>query len=176
VAKQRRTRRRRNEILGWSAAVPICRRRTGAHRLIVMLRLLIVLFACSHAAFATAAPVDGVMVPAMKTSIYVGSVTLTTSEFRRSGDEFSATYEAKVFPWFFWSETGGITMRVPEAELARLAQGETIEFTGDAFNHKNKPRKVTGRAQPADNASGKIKVRIHVDDVELIFNGPYQLK
>jgi hypothetical protein len=141
-----------------------------------MPRPLLTLLFLIAAATASAVQFERVMVPAIKTSIYVGNVTLTTSEFRRSGDEFSATYEAKVFPWFFWSETGGITMRVTEADLARLARGESIEFTGEAFNHKNKPRKVTGRAQPDDDASGKIKVRIHVDDVELIFNGPYQLK
>lgn len=117
-----------------------------------------------------------VSVPTMKTSIYVGSVTLGTGTFERNGEQWATTYEAKVFPWFFWSETGRITIKVPEADLARLAKGETVEFTGEAFNHKNKPRKVTGRAQPADPASGKIKVRIHVDDVELIFNGAYRFE
>lgn len=116
---------------------------------------------------------ERVSVPAMKTSIYVGSVTLTTGEFLRDGEAFATTYEAKVFPWFFWNESGRIVIRVPAAELERLARGETVEFEGDAQNHKGKPRKVTGRAQPADASSGRIKVRIHVDDVELIFNGPY---
>lgn len=123
-----------------------------------------------------AEPWTGVKVPAMKTSIYVGSVTLTTGDFARTGEDWATTYEAKVFPWFFWSETGSITIRVPAGDLDRLARGETIEFTGDALNHKNKPRKVTGRAQPADAATGRIKVRIHVDDVELIFNGPYHFR
>jgi hypothetical protein len=114
-------------------------------------------------------------VPSMKTSIYVGSVTLSTGTLQRAGDRWSSTYNAKVFPWFPWSEHGDITITVTEADLARLAKGETVEFTGDAKNHKGKPRKVTGRAQPANDRSGKIKVRIHVDDVELIFNGSYEL-
>ena len=114
-------------------------------------------------------------VPAMKTSIYVGSVTLGTGTFARSGDKWATTYDAKVFPWFPWSEHGDITITVTDADLARLAKGETVEFTGDAMNHKGKPRKVTGRAQPANDHTGKIKVRIHVDDVELIFNGSYEL-
>ena len=145
--------------------------------MIVRFILLTALLFTAARAAESAAPaptLDRVIVPPMKTSIYVGSVTLTTSAFRRDGDKFAATYEAKVFPWFFWSETGGITITVTAADLARLARGETVEFVGDAFNHKNKPRKVTGRAQPADARSGKFKVRIHVDDVELIFNGPYQ--
>ena len=40
---------------------------------------------------------------------------------------------------------------------------------------EGKPREVTGRVYPAGPNSGKIKVRIHVDDLELIFNGTYTL-
>ena len=116
-----------------------------------------------------------VVVAPMKTSIYVGSVTLTTTDFLAQDEGFQATYEAKVRPWFFWSETGRITIRLPATELARLTQGHAIEFTGEATNHRNKPRTVTGRAQPAGANSGKIKVRIMADGIELIFNGSYQL-
>jgi hypothetical protein len=116
-----------------------------------------------------------VVVGPMKTSIYVGSVTLTTTDFVQQGDTFSATYEAKVRPWFFWGETGHITIRLPAGDLTRLALGQTVEFTGDAANHRNKARAITGRAQPADPLSGKIKVRILADGIELIFNGTYQL-
>ena len=146
---------------------------------VVFVRLLILglgLLVASRAAEVGAPGFERVNVPPMKTSIYVGSVTLTTSAFVRDGETWSATYDAKVFPWFFWGETGSITIRVPAADLARLARGETVEFTGDAQNHKKKPRRVTGRAQPADAATGKFKVRIHVDDVELIFNGPYRFE
>ncbi|MBL9218391.1 MAG: hypothetical protein JNG82_07880 [Opitutaceae bacterium] len=116
-----------------------------------------------------------VAVAPMKTSIYVGSVTLSTTDFLAQDKGFQATYEAKVRPWFFWGETGRITIRLPAAELARLTQGHAIEFTGEATNHRNKPRTVTGRAQPAGANSGKIKVRIMADGIELIFNGSYQL-
>lgn len=117
---------------------------------------------------------DRVQVPALKTSVYVGTVTLTTGDFVRAGDGFDSTYEAKVFPWFFWSEHGRITMQVPVAELEKLARGERIDFTGDALNHKGKARRVTGRAEPTDLTSGRIKVRIHVDDLTLVFDGTYR--
>lgn len=142
-------------------------------------RLLLALLLFAHAL--SAAPLakpewNRVDVPALKTSIYVGNVTLTTSAFKRQGSEFSATYEAKVFPWFFWSEMGRITINVTDEDLSKLARGERMEFTGEAFNHKEKPRHVTGYADPTgDGSTGKIKVRIAVDDVELIFNGPYEL-
>lgn len=117
---------------------------------------------------------DSVSMAPVRTSIYVGSVNLITSEFHRNGDQFTATYEAKVRPWFFWNETGRITITLPYADLEKLGRGERVEFTGEAFNHKNKPRHVTGRAERTDAATGKIKVRIGVDDTELIFNTTYR--
>jgi hypothetical protein len=142
------------------------------------LKLCLCLALGGVAALAADLPPPGpgrVIVAPMKTSIYVGSVTLTTEDFVQTGDEFASTYEAKVRPWFFWSETGRITIKLPGSDLARLALGQTVEFVGEAANHKNKPRTVTGRAQPAEPLSGKIKVRIMADGIELIFNGTYRL-
>src|SRR5882757_2117978 len=120
-------------------------------------------------------PSPRVLVAPMETSIYIGSVTLTTTDFLQTDETFAATYEAKVRPWFFWSESGKITIKLPVTDLTRLALAQPIEFTGEAANHKGKPRTVTGRAQPADSTSGKIKVRIMADGIELIFNSTYQL-
>ncbi len=117
---------------------------------------------------------DSVTMAPVKTSIYVGSVNLITSDFRRDGDTFTATYEAKVWPWFFWNETGSITITLPFADVQKLSRGERVEFTGQALNHKNKPRHVTGRAERTSPANGNIKVRIGVDDTELIFNTTYR--
>lgn len=117
---------------------------------------------------------EHVTVAPMKTSIYVGSVRLSTGIFERKGSTLAATYEAKVVPWFFWGETGRITITLADADLAKMARGETAEFTGEAFNHKNKPRQVTGRVQPATATAGKIKVRIMADGIELIFNSTYE--
>ena len=73
----------------------------------------------------------------------------------------------------FLGEAGRITISLTDSDLANLAKGQTAEFTGDAVNQRNKPRKITGRAQPTDASSGKIKVRVLADGVELIFNGTY---
>jgi len=119
---------------------------------------------------------DRIAIAPMKTSIYVGSVTLTPGVLVRSGSTLSSTYEAKVRPWFFWGETGQLTITLTDAAQASMARGERAEFTGGATNHKNKPRTVTGYAQPADASSGKIKVRIMADGIELIFNGTYRFE
>ncbi len=119
---------------------------------------------------------DRITVPTMKTSIYVGSVALTTGVFERHDSTLSTTYEVKVRPWFFWGETGNFTISLSAANLASLAKGETVEFSGEAVNHRHKPRQVTGRAQPLDATTGKFKVRIKADGVELIFNSTYRLE
>jgi hypothetical protein len=119
---------------------------------------------------------ERVDVAPMKTSIYIGNVSLTTGTFERRGSTLVTTYSARVWPWFFWSETGKITITLTDADLAKMARGETAEFTGEAANHRNKPRTVTGRVQPASATSGKIKVRIVADGVELIFNSTYQFE
>ncbi len=117
---------------------------------------------------------DHISVEPMKTSIYLGNVTLTPGVFERKGSTLAATYEARVFPWFFWSETGRIVITLKDADLANLAKGEKAEFTGDAVNQKSKPRKVTGYARPVDATTGQFKVRILANGVELVFDGNYR--
>ena len=110
----------------------------------------------------------------MKTSIYIGSVRLVTAVFARQGDNFEATYEVKVFPFFFYNESGRITLRLPDPELRRLAGGETLVFNGEAVNHRKKKRSIEVRAEPADAARGKLKISIMADGIRLIFHGTYR--
>jgi hypothetical protein len=140
------------------------------------LLLLAVLGAVANlpAADAVAPAWDRITVAPMKTSIYVGSVTLTPGIFARHGDAYTTTYAATVWPWFFWGETGTVTIKVTANDVARAARGETVEFAGAGANQKGRPRQVSGRVQPADGTSGKLKIRIKVDGIELVFNGTYR--
>jgi len=117
--------------------------------------------------------------PRMKTSIYIGSVTLITGVFSLSPgattSTYTATYEAKVSPWAWWSEAGSIALNFTPADHERLLKGETIELTGEAKNGKGKLRQISARAQPADATSGKIKVRIGAGGSTLIFNSTYRV-
>ncbi len=145
---------------------------TGMHRLRRALFVLLLTTAPSL----RASPPARVDVPELRTSIYVGSVRLTNDGFRRESGAYVADYEARVFPWVFWGERGRISISVADADFERLARGEQVDFTGEALNHKGKPRTVTGHARPVDPRSGLLKVRIRVDDLELIFNGPYRFQ
>jgi len=111
--------------------------------------------------------------PSMKTSIYIGSVTLITGTFTLDGGRYVTTYEAKVSPWTFWSEAGDVSLTVNPGDYPRLLAGETIEITGEAKNGKGKLRTISARAQPANATSGKIKVRITASGTTLVFNGTY---
>lgn len=115
-----------------------------------------------------------VVAPA-KTSIYVGSVQLTTPPFVRTGDTYRAGYVAKVFPYFFSNESGELRIEIPDEALRRLEAGERIEFTGVAERTDGLTRTVTGWATPDSPAHGRLKVRVAVSrKIELIFNTQYR--
>jgi hypothetical protein len=115
-----------------------------------------------------------VSVETAKTSIYIGTVTLTAPVFVRQGITYSTTYAAKVFPYFFYNEKGSLSIDVPDADLRKLERGEAIDFTGEAKTTGGEERHVEGRAQPTDANSGKLKVRVFVSKkIQLIFNTTY---
>ena len=124
-----------------------------------------------------AGPYDTAMVETVKTSIYVGSVTLITTPFQRTDGVFAADYKAKVFPYFFSNEHGKLWIPFSDDELARLAKGEVIYFNGHAENSDKEQRRIEGRAVPADATHGKLKVRVFVTPkIELIFNTTYRFE
>ncbi len=110
-----------------------------------------------------------------RTSIYIGAVTLRMPPFAREGATYASTYSAKVFPFFFYNEAGSLSIHLTDEELRQLAAGQRVEFKGEAFNEQGEPRRVEGHADPADERSGKIKVRVWVSkNIELIFNTTYR--
>lgn len=96
--------------------------------------------------------------------------------FVRQGGVYRSTYRAKVFPFFFFNEHGDIAIDFPDDSLRRLRRGETVHFKGHAANSDGHGRRIEGRAVPdAANADhGRIKVRVWVGRVELIFNTTYR--
>jgi hypothetical protein len=116
-----------------------------------------------------------VAVEPVKTSIYVGNVTLTMPTFTREGGTYATTYAAKVFPYFFYNEKGKLWIDFSDDELRRLERKEVVNFTGHATSDDGEPRRIEGRAAPDDAATGRIKVRVFVSKkIELIFNTTYR--
>lgn len=120
-------------------------------------------------------PFEKVDLAPAKTSIYLGSVTMTMPTFVRKKGRYEADYTAKLFPYFFLNEKGRLEIEAPDETLAKLARGEVVEFKGRAVRDDGVERRVEGKATPADAASGKVKVRVFVTKkLELIFNTTYR--
>jgi len=118
---------------------------------------------------------DTVEVAPTKTSVYIGTVSMTMTGFKRKAGAYTADYVAKVFPFFFYGEKGRLTVELSDDALRRLTRGETVEFSGRAWNEAGEERRVEGKATPADTTAGKLKVRVFVTKkIELIFNTTYQ--
>ena len=119
---------------------------------------------------------DWVEVAPTKTSIYVGSVSMTLTPFARQNGIYHSSYVAKVFPYFFWGEQGWIAIELSDDALRQLAQGEVVPFKGHGVSDDGEERHIEGRAVPTDANSGKIKVRVFVSKrIQLIFNTTYRI-
>lgn len=117
---------------------------------------------------------DHVTVDPAKTSIYVGSVTLSFTPSTRKAGIYAADYTAKVFPYFFMSEKGSLTLDAPDEVMRRLASGEAVDFIGRGTSSSGAARRFEGRATPTDAANGKLKVHVFVSKrIDLIFNMTY---
>ncbi|HTZ21255.1 MAG TPA: hypothetical protein VMC06_10270 [Opitutaceae bacterium] len=109
-----------------------------------------------------------------KTSIYIGTVSLALPPLERRRDEYTTTYEAKVFPFFFYNETGRLWIECSDEQLRRLERGERVAFQGRAQRANGREHRVEGTVTPTDAASGRVKVRVFATmSVELIFNTTY---
>ena len=110
-----------------------------------------------------------------KTSIYIGTVSLVLPPLERRQGEYTTTYEAKVFPFFFYNETGRRWIECSDEQLRQLERGERISFQGRAQRTDGNEHRVEGTVTPADVSSGKVKVRVFATrSIELIFNTTYR--
>ena len=143
--------------------------------LLCALRLLPIGAVPATAAEAPLARFEHVEVAPAKTSIYVGTVSLTMPTFARANGIYETTYVAKVFPAFFYNEKGRLSIELSEPALRQLERGEVVEFKGRAVRDDGAERRVEGKATPLDATSGKIKVRVFYSKrIELIFNTTYR--
>ena len=116
-------------------------------------------------------PHAAVEIAPAKTSIYIGSVTMTMPTFQRIGARYESSYVARVFPYFFYNERGTLAIDFTAEQLTRLDRGERVDFQGRARSESGEPRRIEGHATPTDATSGKIKVRVFVTEkIDLIFN------
>jgi hypothetical protein len=107
--------------------------------------------------------------------IYVGTVTMTIPPFVRHNDVYSSTYTAWVFPYFY-SEKGRIWITVPDDALRRVANGQSVDFTGRAVSEDGEARKILGHASPGGTMGGNIQVRVFVTRrISITYDTTYEL-
>src|SRR6266700_931198 len=80
-----------------------------------------------------------------KTSIFFGSVTMTMGGFTRKSGVYAATYAAKVFPYFFYNESGMLYVEISDDQLHQLERGEAVEFKGHGVRSDGEEWRVTGK-------------------------------
>jgi hypothetical protein len=141
---------------------------------------VLVLFTCAaglRAADESLARFDRVVVTSAKTSIYIGSVTMSFAPATRQSGAYASDYTAKVFPYFFMSEHGKVVLDAPDDTLRRLARGETVDFTGHGTSSDGGDRRFEGKATPTDATGGKLKVHVFVSKrIDLAFNMTYRFE
>jgi len=117
-----------------------------------------------------------VEVPALRTSAYVASVSMTVTPFRREHGAYRAEYSAAVFPYFFLNEAGRLEIEVPDEALRQVEKGAAISFQGKAIRSDGKERPVDGRVSATGPDAGRIKVRVvYSRKITLVFNTTYRL-
>lgn len=148
-----------------------------------MLRRLLLLVALAASLAASGATVDPeprfdrVTVAPAKTSIYIGTVSLTMPAFIRKAGSFESSYQAKVFPYFFSNEDGRLRIEISDAQLKELAQGRRIQFQGRGVRDDGAERRIEGSALPSDAASGALTVRVFISKrIQLIFHTTYRFE
>jgi hypothetical protein len=110
-------------------------------------------------------------------SLFIATVTMTMPPFARRDTVFSSTYSARVFPYFFWSESGRIWIVVPADKLRRASLGEPVDFTGHGTSASGDERRIEGHATPTGPSGGNIRVRVFVSKrIFLTFDTTYELK
>jgi hypothetical protein len=110
------------------------------------------------------------------TFIYVGTVRLSAGTFHRESGGYLANYAAKVFPYFFYNEHGRLWIDFSDADLARIAAGKPVDFTGRGIRSDGVIRPIDGCVTPTGDDGGRIHVRIHVGrHLVLAFESTYRL-
>lgn len=102
-------------------------------------------------------------------------ITLSAGTLTRTETGYTADYEVKVFPFFFFNEHGTVRIEIIPEAMRLLQAGEVISFSGDATNQHGHLRLVDGRVYPEDKLTGRISLVVHVGSIELIFKTTYRL-
>jgi hypothetical protein len=150
------------------------------------LTVILLLTGCAHS-FAVAQALSSTnqspavtkkfLIAPSSSSLAGGSAKLVVGALSREPGTYVGDYRIKVFPYFFKSETGRLSMQVSDLALSKLTQGVPVELIGRATtNGTGKTRAITASAMPSANDCGALIFAIATIEGKLIFNTSYRLE
>lgn len=119
-----------------------------------------------------------IVIKSSSASLAGGKATLLASTLRRQEDKYIGSYQLKVTPYFFKSESGSLSVAVSDESLSKLAAGSPVSCAGMAVSAgSRKGRAITVKAIPASVGSrnGTLTIKIPTENGELLFTPSYAL-
>lgn len=103
---------------------------------------------------------------------------LMATALQRKDAKYTGSYQLKVTPYFFKSESGTLSVAVSDESLRKLAAGSAVKFAGSAVTTgSSKKRPITVKALPdgVGSQNGTLTISIATENGELLFTSSYAL-
>ena len=108
------------------------------------------------------------------TTVSHNKVRLVVGPLTQEGKFYVGSYQLKVFPYFFKSETGTLKLDAPDETLRKFAEVTEVRFTGKATNNqRGKTKVVIGKAMPFDKDKGSLTFYLETDNGRMTFKTTY---
>ncbi len=124
------------------------------------------------------APVRELRIEPATTGVPLGKARLSVDALvRGKGDGLQAGYKVEVSPISLASEEGSLTISVSNEMLRKLADGQPVDFTGQAVSTSGNNSAVRGTATPSKDGKDTGTIRVHIDSKKgkLVFKTTYHL-
>ena len=108
------------------------------------------------------------------TTVSHNKVRLIVGPLTHNGEFYVGSYQLKVFPYFFKSETGTLKLDAPDETGRKFAAGTEVKFTGKARNNTGaKAKVITGKATPSDKDKGSLIFSLETGNGRMTFKTSY---
>ncbi len=134
---------------------------------------VIVLVLLAHYAIAENAP--KMLVEPSATKVSLAKAHLIVSPLEHQEKAYFGSYELRVTPFTFKSETGKLFLNATDETVRQMEKGESVEFTGKATNTAGDVKVVTGKTTAETNDRGAVSFSVQTENGPMVFNTSYHL-
>jgi len=100
--------------------------------------------------------------------------TLIVGPLTRSNGTYVGEFKVNIFPYFFKSDRGRLSINVPDQALAAMNKGKPVAVNGTSTSAKNGVvRRVEITAMPQDRDHGTVSLWFLAGDQKMIFTTSY---